>query len=89
MAPTCTSLRPSQRYDLAMNRLVNGDSQPTPALALRTVTRRASVVCGLLSTVDGAEVNARWDWNLASQFLPADNRLKQEVVLTSVTSADG
>ena len=43
-----------KRYDQAMNRLVNDD--PTPSRlgrSIRTVTRRASVAHGVVSTADG------------------------------------
>ena len=73
-----------KRYDRAMNRLVNGDPEPIKALYSHS---DETSQCGAWGGVDRgwAEVNARWDW-VAAQFIPAENTLKQELVLTSVTA---
>ena len=73
-----------KRYDRAMNRLVNGDPEPIKALYSHS---DETSQCGAWGGVDRgwAEVNARWDW-VAAQFIPAENTLKQELVLMSVTA---
>jgi hypothetical protein len=78
------SRRHSGAATRAMNRLVDRAAGPiTGPCSSRDETSHS----GAWGSVrrGGTEINARWDWVFALQFLPGESTLEQEVVLTRVT----